>query len=91
MVPEIQTVASETAAGRVDPQLIVPTGTFGSSLDLSDVLFDGDNVPGVIGTGANCHAGVTFGYYKTAILDEVRFFMDFFYDKYDRYDGSLVF
>ena len=91
MAPAIETVASETAAGRNDPQLIVPTGTFGSSPELANALFDGLNVPGLTGTSANCYAGVTFGYLKTGIIEEVRFFMDYFNDKYDRYDGLLIF
>ena len=48
-------------------------------------------MPGVISTSAGCYAGVTFGYFKTGIVEEVRFFMDYFNDKYERYDGLLIF
>ena len=48
-------------------------------------------MPGATATGTNCFVGVTFDAGKAGILDEVRFFMDYFGDAYARYDGELKF
>ena len=89
--PELTTAASEASAGRAQPELLEPRSPFASPAGLAVAAFDGANVPGATATGANCFVGVAYDAGKAGILDEVRFFMDYFGDAYDRYDGQLKF
>lgn len=89
--PELTTAASEASAGRAQPELLEPRSPFSSPAGFAVAAFDGANVPGATATGANCFVGVKYDAGKAGILDEVRFFMDYFADAYDRYDGKLKF
>ena len=89
--PELVTSASETSAGRSDPVLLTPRNDFASLASMEGVLFDGLNVPGMLGTSNNCFVGVKYDAGKKGILSEVRFFMDYFADNFARYNGNLKF
>ena len=89
--PELKTAASEDNAKRSSAEMITPRNEFGSDAAFEGKLFDGVNVPGLTSTGSNCFVGVTYDGGKTAILEEVRFFMDYFGNNFDRYDGNLKF
>jgi hypothetical protein len=89
--PELVTLASETNAMREMPELLTPRNDFASSAAMEGVVFDGLNVPGMISTGTNCYVGVEYTMGKVAILEEVRFFMDYFSNKFDLYNGNLKF
>ena len=65
-----------------------------SATSMGGVSFDGENLPGPEGTGADCYLGTMFegdgsGYF-VGILTEIRFFMDYFSDK-AVYSGNLKF
>jgi hypothetical protein len=85
-VPELKTSASESAANREASILLTPRNDFASKSSMEGVLFDGLNVPGMLATGNNCFVGVKYGTYKSGILSEVRFFMDYFADNFDLYN-----
>ena len=86
----IQTVYSEAAAGRDTPRLLTDFTEFASAVSLEGILFDGNNVPGASGSAANCYIGAKFTDGFVGILDEMRFFMDYFPSK-ATFEGNLIF
>ena len=80
-MPEIRTAESETSAGRNTPVKLTGGDEFASDAGLEGTLFDGENVPGLSNSGANSFIGKDFGSNNKGIVEEVRFFMDYFSDK----------
>lgn len=90
-VPAIATVFSEAAAGREGQAMLLKDFTeVASASSIEGTLFDGLNVPGLSNSGSNCSVGAKFASGFVGILDEMRFFMDYFPSK-SVYDGNLKF
>ena len=92
-VPQLRTTASENSSNRVEPSLLEVRNPFASDQHFIDTIFDGLNVPGIsVGSGIiNNYVGIKFDDEKKGILDEIRFFMDYFNGNYERYNGKLKF
>ena len=88
--PEVRTIASQQSAGNDESVLLPAENEIASDDSYKGVLFNGENLPGIQGTTANCYIGNTFSNDQIGVLDEFRFFMDFFKDK-SKYAGTLVF
>ena len=95
-LPAIKTVVSQAAAISTRSELIQPEVEIASDASLKGILFDGETLPGLKSTSENCFVGfslthlATASYRKKAIVDEFRFFMDYFQDR-SRYADKLLF
>ena len=89
-MPEIKTRPSQAAAGRDQAELIRVTNDIASKPELLGIIADGNNVPGITNSGANCFVGVEFERFNVGVVEEFRFFMDYFGNK-ELYVGNLVF
>ena len=75
VVPEIRTVQSQRLAEPVS-SLLPAENEFFSEADLEGVVFDGQNLPGIVGTSAGCYVGNTFSNEQEAVLDSITLYMD---------------
>jgi hypothetical protein len=88
-VPFVQTIGSRASFSLADDAPIVgPTIT--ESGNWGGISFDGHNLPGPTGSGANCYIGTEFTDGFVGYITELRFFMDYFTEREARV-GHLKF
>ena len=84
-MPQIQSIASLQVFTMEKTGPIIGDVILASSDSLSSVAFDGANFPVAAATGADCFIGTTFESSEydsfVGILEEVKFFIDYFSDK----------
>jgi hypothetical protein len=76
-LPSIQTIGSRAWFSLAeDAPIVGPTIT--ESGDWGGIAFDGENLPGPTGSGANCYIGTEFTDGFVGYITELRFFMDYY-------------